>query len=135
MSGDYRKSILRSLQTKKSYLRQKRMQIGRLGNYYRVNPIVQKYVPNPQVTMDLITPYRTGSHSLPIELGRYSNVTRENRYCICGNNVQTVWHIFMQCPFTNSLNNKNDQSLDEIFADESTHVMLLPITKKLKIPI
>ena len=74
-------------------------------------------------------------HSLSIELGRYSNVVRENRYCVCGNNVQTVWHIFIQCPITNSLNNKNYQSLDEIFADENIHLMILSITKKLKIPI
>ena len=40
---------------------------SRLGTYYRVNPLLQKYVPNPQNIMEiereLVTRFRTGSHS------------------------------------------------------------------------
>ena len=77
---------------------------SRLGTYYRVNPTLEKYVPKPQLTLEiereLVTRYRTGSHSLAIELGRYSNTPRENRVCCCGNSVQSVWHLFTECPLT-----------------------------------
>ena len=67
---------------------------SRLGTYYRVNPTLQKYVSNPQYIMEiereLVTHFRTGSYSLAIELGRYSNTARENRCCICGDSVQTL---------------------------------------------
>ena len=56
---------------------------SKLGTYYLVNPLLRKYVPNPQPIMEtegeLVTRYRSGSHSLAIELGRYSNTIRENR--------------------------------------------------------
>ena len=98
-----------------------------------------KHVQNPQTIMEfeheLVTRFRTGSHCLEIELGRYSNIKRENRLCICGNDVQTIWHIFMQCPITYSLGYRNYHSLHELFADENVHSMLLVITNRLKIQI
>ena len=88
-----------------------------------------------EIERELVTRFRTGSHSLAIELGRYSNVARENRICVCGENVQTIWHIFMQCPITLSLGFRKYINLHEIFADVNIHRMLLSITKKLKITI
>ena len=71
---------------------------SKLGTYYGVNPLLLKYVPIPQPIMEiereLITRCRTGSHSLAIELGRYSNTIRANRTCICGNFVQSLSHVF-----------------------------------------
>lgn len=82
----------------------------------------------------LITRFRTGSHSLNIELGRYSNTARENRLCSCGNGIQTVWHIFKDCPLTEELHS-NHANLKEIFEDYNINQGLLAITKALKIPI
>ena len=112
---------------------------SKLGTYYRINPTLQKYVPNPQKIMELerelVTRFRTGSHSLAIELGRYSNIPRDNRICGCGDSVQTIWHVFMQCSVTYSICRRNYQSLQEIFADENIHKVLLSITNKLRIQI
>ena len=113
---------------------------SRLGTYYRVNPSLQKYVPNPQTVMEiereLVTRYRTGSHSLAIELGRYSNTARENRVCSCGNMVQSVWHLFMECALTYPIIGRRDYSgLSEIFADDDIHHKLLLVCNKLKVAI
>lgn len=72
---------------------------SKLGTYYRVNPTLRKNVQKPQPNMEfereLITRFPTGSHSLAVEIGRYSNITRENRLCACGkrsaNGVQMLW--------------------------------------------
>ena len=111
---------------------------SRLGTYYRVNPLLLKYVPNPQPIMEIereiITRYRTGSHSLAIEIGRYSNVSRENRKCVCGNYVQSVWHIFNECLLTREIVQQNYVNLQEVFADGDIHRKLILICNKLKIP-
>ena len=113
---------------------------SRLGTYYRINPQLQSYVPKPQVMLEserkLITRFRTGSHSLNIEVGRYSAIIQENRLCKCNRDVQTVWHIMHDCPLTRDLVHDYDfQDLHEIFAHENIHLLLLNVTKVLKIPL
>ena len=112
---------------------------SKLGTYFRVNPNFASYVPNPQTIMEfereLTTRFRTGSHSLAVETGRYSNIPRENRLCSCGHGVQTVWHIFKECPTTRTIMQKDNSNLQEIFEDERIHGTLFAITKKLIIQI
>ena len=112
---------------------------GKLGTYLRINPSLTSYAPNPQPIMELerelITRFRTGSHSLAVETGRYGNVPRENRLCSCGQGVQTVWHIFKECPTTKPILLKDYDSLQEVFEDENIHSTLFAITKRLKIQI
>ena len=112
---------------------------SRLGTYLRINPNLQCHVPKPQTIMEsereLITRFRTGSHSLAIETGRYSNTPRENRLCSCGLNVQTVWHIFSECPITRVIVPRDYNDLEEAFEDENLHCTLLRMAKKLKIQI
>ena len=56
---------------------------SKLGTYYRINPNLNSYILRPQLILEaeriLITRFRTGSHSLAIELGRYTNTPREHR--------------------------------------------------------
>ena len=110
---------------------------SKLGSYLLVNPTLQKYVPYPQNIMELerelVTRYRTGSHSLAIELGRFSNTPRENRTCCCGNSVQSVWHIFFNCDRTHDLTNIHHTNLYETFADEEIHSRLLSICRRLNV--
>ena len=112
---------------------------SKLGTYFRVNPNLASYVPNPQTTMEfereLTTRFRTGSHSLAVETGRYSNIPRENRLCSCGRGVQTVWHVIKECPTTRPIMRKEYNNLQEVFEDENIHGTLFAITKKLKIQI
>lgn len=88
-----------------------------------------------ELERELITRFRTGSHSLAVETGRYGNVPRENRLCSCGQGVQTVWHIFKECPTTKPILLKDYDSLQEVFEDENIHSTLFAITKRLKIQI
>ena len=64
---------------------------SKLGTYYRVNPSLQPFgLKDGTVTENeriLLTRYRTGSHSLGVELGRFSNMSRQNRLCTCGVSV------------------------------------------------
>ena len=112
---------------------------SKLGTYYRVNPLLLKYVPNPQPIMEiereLTTRYRTGSHCLAIELGRYSNTIRENRTCICGNFVQSLSRVFYECTLTREIVQQNYANLSDMFADEEIHSKLMLICKKFKITI
>ena len=113
---------------------------GRLGTYYLLNPSLKKFVPNPQLVLEferkLITRFRTGSHSLQIEIGRYSGTPRENRKCPCNTGIQTMWHIFAECPITRYvLENYSINRHEDIFESEGVHTFLIQITKLLKIPI
>ena len=112
---------------------------SRLGTYLRINPLLEKHVSLDQDLMEieriLVTRFRTGSHSLAIELGRYSATARENRLCLCRTNVQTVWHVFMECPITIGINHRNYRDIKEIFDDEIIHKKLLLISKALKLTI
>ena len=107
--------------------------------YSRINPELVSWVPIPQKIHELerkiVTRFRTGSHSLNVELGRFSNIPRENRLCKCGTGVQTVWHIFDERPITHGMIKTNFSDLNELFSNENIHVYLLQLTKSLKIPI
>ena len=112
---------------------------SKIGTYHCINPTLSSNVPAPQLTLEfereLVTRFRTGSHSLAVETGRYSNTPRENRLCSCGTGIQTVWHVFAECPSTRTVVQKNYESMNDIFEDENVHNVLLAITKKLKIQI
>ena len=104
---------------------------SKLGTYYRINPLLHKFAPvnvteNQRIT---ITRFRTGSHSLAIEIGRFSNTERENRLCKCGFGVQTIWHVFKNCRLTRGIICKQYHTLKEIFEDEDIHKMLFSISK------
>ena len=112
---------------------------SRLGVYSRINPQLQHWIPSPQsiheIERKVITRCRTGSHSLNIELGRFSNTPRENRLCKCGSGIQTIWHIFSEYPLTEDRFGINFVDLNDIFQSEHVHQYLLTLTKILKVPI
>ena len=88
-----------------------------------------------EIERELITRYRTGSHSLAIELGRYSNTIRENRTCNCGNFVQSLSHVFSERILIREIVQQDYANLSDIFANEEIHSKLILICKKLKITI
>lgn len=112
---------------------------SKLATYHRVNPLLQKFVlPVTNLTENeriLLTRFRTGSHSLAIETGRFSNTPRENRLCLCGS-VQTVLHIFTDCPLTRDLLvDKPYVNLQSIFDDPHVHSLIVSIAKPLKLSL
>ena len=112
---------------------------SKLSPYYRINPNLNSYVLKPQLILEaeriVVTRFRTGSHSLGIEIGRYGNTPRDHRLCKCKLAVQTVWHIFSDCPITMPHVNTKYPDIQAVFNDEHIYQKLLLITKKLKIPI
>ena len=109
---------------------------SKLGTYYCVNYLMEAYTNVKNITENeriLITRFRTGSHSLAIEIGRFSNIPRANRLCICGGGVQTMWHIFAECQWTRFIVNKEYRNLKEVFQDENLLNLIFKITKKLNI--
>ena len=110
---------------------------SKLGTYHRINPLLQcsltrMVTENERIT---ITRFRTGSHSLAIEIGRFSNRKREDRLCKCGKGVQTVWHVFSECELTRAVVDRPYQDLQQIFEDQDVHKCLFRITKALKIQL
>ena len=105
----------------------------RLGTYFRINPLLEKHVSLDQDVMEieriLVIRFQTGSHSL------VDAIARENMFCVCRTNVQTVWHVFMECPITCGINHRNHRDIKKIFNDENIHKKLLLISKALKLPI
>ena len=110
---------------------------SKLGTYLQINPSLQRFVPTTYLTESeriLTTRFRTGSHSLAIEIGRFSNIPRENRLCDCGR-VQSVWHVFSECPLTRECIQTNYSNLYDVFQDANVHSKLMLIAKRLKIPV
>ena len=111
---------------------------GKLGTYYRINPELKPFTPQQGILegeRKLLTRFRTGSHSLAIELGRFSNVARANRLCKCKTGVQSVWHVFNDCPLTYQIHRKGFINLNDVFTDENVVNLLLGVTSLLKINI
>ena len=56
---------------------------SKLGTYFSINPDLKSFIPRPQEILEteriIVTRFRTGSHSLLIELGRYYNIPRLER--------------------------------------------------------
>ncbi len=65
---------------------------------------------------------RLSSHRLRIETGRWSRIPRKERMCSCGENVQTKFHVMLQCPQTAVLrlehNNLNFDSLTSYMSNQ-----------------
>ena len=113
---------------------------SKLGTYHRINPLLKPFVPAADVMTEneriTTSRFRTGSHSLAIEIGRFSNTKRENRLCRCGSDVQTIWHLFNDCVHTRAIvHGKQYENLREVFDDQDVHKLLFRISKELKIQI
>ena len=81
---------------------------SRLGTYLQVNPRLEA----PKHTNNILeceriklTRYRSGSHNLQIETGRWSNprVDRDERFCSCMTGTQSIRHCLFDCPLLNEL--------------------------------
>jgi hypothetical protein len=89
---------------------------GKLGTYARLNPTfgvsrMYEIASHCETERILLTKYRTGSHSLRIESGRWTRTPREARFCECGPHVQTLDHVVMNC---SALNNHRINTHDSL---------------------
>ena len=81
---------------------------SRLGTYAYINPsLTQPSFENKlEFQRVIITRYRTGSHNLRIESGRTPYIPREERLCLCNNDLQTISHVMLHCPILTALREK-----------------------------
>ena len=73
---------------------------SRLGTYMSINPDLSKptYINTPEFVRAVITRYRSGAHNLRIEKDRMlPGSKREDRLCVCGESVQTIRHVLLEC--------------------------------------
>ena len=58
------------------------------------------------------TRFRTSSHRLRIETGRWSRTPRERRFCQCDEGIQSEEHVLMSCPLTEPIRQKYGVDVD-----------------------
>ena len=97
---------------------------GIQGTYNRINPTLQSpcfyssYMINESDRI-ILTKYRTGSHSLKIQKGRYNRVDRNNRLCKCKAGIQDLTHVLLYCNITRRFRDDSFKfnDLQEFFED------------------
>ena len=91
-----------------------------LDDYILINPLLEPPDFYNKYTLceserKLLTKYRTGSHMLKINTGYFQRTPIESRICLC-NEIQTLEHVILHCPMTESLRHGNfPSSLNEFF--------------------
>ena len=94
--------------------------MDRLRTCYRINHFLKLYHNHKIMeieTFDIkIQNWIKFVSELAIELGRYSNIPITSFKCTC--EVQSVWHVFMVCPITQSLCRRDYHSMSDILADQ-----------------
>ena len=108
---------------------------SRLGTYLEINPdlVKPRYHGLFEFERVCITRYRTGAHNLRIETGRMNTpvVPREDRLCICNNDIQTLRHVLLICPLIAELRQKyNIETIEEAISNAN---FLIEMEKILKI--
>ena len=83
----------------------------------------------------IITRFRAGTHNLRIETGRYENVPRELRTCVCGTALQTIKHFLIECPLLVHLRHQNHTSVSECLRSENIMFYIMQGAKILGIEL
>ena len=83
-----------------------------------------------------ISRYRSGSHNLKIESGRFCTpkIEREYRTCVCNSGIQTLRHCLLSCPLLIDLRDKYDiTSVEQAMSNPATAKFLIEMENELKI--
>jgi hypothetical protein len=79
---------------------------SRVTTYKSINPDLTPHAiygvtsPIPEPYRIALTRFRLSSHYLKIETGRWSRIPREERWCVCREDLQTEEHVLLNCPRT-----------------------------------
>ena len=98
--------------------------------YHAANEQVDEYL---RITF---TRFRTSSHRLRVETGRWCRIPREKRLCQCGEGVQTEEHIIMHCPRTEAIKLKYGQDIESFqtfISEKKSQSQLLMLYEMLKL--
>ena len=90
---------------------------SKFATYFTVNPTFEIhpiYQNGGEAVDDYLriafTRFRTSSHRLKIETGRWSRIPRDRRLCGCGEGVQTEEHVLVGCSLTEGIREKYGQT-------------------------
>ena len=111
---------------------------SKLGTYYTINPTLVVPVKIANIMEHermILTRFRTGSHNLRIETGRWCKEQRDQRVCQCETDVQTVKHFFMDCPLLAYLRDQNHTSVSECLESENIINYIVCSAKVLKLEL
>ena len=81
---------------------------GILGTYNSINPTLvspsfyHSYLCT-EYERKILTKYRTGGHRLRIQTGRFGDVSRDQRMCRCGDDIQSLHHVLFTCTLQESV--------------------------------
>ena len=76
------------------------------------------------------TKYRSGSHFLKIQTGRYTRIDQSQRLCPCGQ-LQTLHHVIFECDKLDGLRDENiGNTLKEFFDNSINAAAFLRIVEK-----
>ena len=83
----------------------------------------------------MITRYRTGSHNLAIETGRFRTppVPRNERLCMCEEGIQTVNHVLLNCHLLNNVRDHTFDNVEKCLEWSGINKFLLHTSKILKV--
>ena len=97
------------------------------------------YKPGPESVDDYLritfTRFRTSSHRLKIETGRWSRIDKERRVCQCGGGVQSEKHVLVDCELVSDIRRKYGHeviSFESFMNDRKTKPELLMLHEILK---
>ena len=77
----------------------------------------------------IITKYRSGSHYLKIQTGKYTQIEQEQRLCVC-RVMQSVEHVISDCEILDVLRHENlGSNLQQFFSDNQIAAPFLMIEK------
>ena len=112
---------------------------GKLGTYARINPQIDTptmySASQPLFEPDrmLLTRFRTGSHNLQIETGRWTRVPRDQRFCTCGHHIQSLDHVIHSCTLLAHHRVNTFTDLNAFFAHQEAVIFLHELTSTLKL--
>ena len=113
----------------------------KLGTYLQLNPSLESPVYSNdvfEIERIHITHFRTGSHYLLIKTGRFiPDMSREMGICSCGNDVQSLRHVLMECSIVKNMEDSDlfvnsHFNVGEFFKWPKLRDYLLSISKALK---
>ena len=116
---------------------------SKMVTYHSINPTsaIHPIYKSGHNTVDdylriTFTRFRTSSHRLKIETGRWSRVVRERRVCQCGNGVQTEEHVLVDCQLAQPIRDKYGHhtiSFQSFMAEEKSKAELSMLHEILKL--
>ena len=112
---------------------------SRFGIYNLINPQLippAKRYDILEIERIIVTRYRSGSHNLRIETGRIGNpfIPREERFCRCGESIQSLRHVIFDCPLLAELHDTyNFTSIEEALGRDNISEFLILMERKLRI--